>query len=57
MYTVRMGSDVAEAQIDDLSGAEIDNLLRLLFRPEAFAGGPGNLLWKARFSAEVASAR
>jgi hypothetical protein len=52
-----MGSDVAEAQIDDLSGAEIDNLLRLLFRPEAFAGGPGNLLWKARFSAEVASAR
>jgi hypothetical protein len=27
VYTIRMGSDVAEAQIDDLSGAEIDVLL------------------------------
>ena len=29
MYTVRMGSDVAEAQIDDLSDAEIDILLEI----------------------------
>jgi hypothetical protein len=29
VYTVRMGSDVAEAQIDDLSDAEIDVLLEI----------------------------
>lgn len=29
MYTIRMGSDVAEAQIDDLSDAEIDVLLEI----------------------------
>ena len=29
MYIVRVGSDVAEAQIDDLSDAEIDVLLEI----------------------------
>jgi hypothetical protein len=29
VYTIRMGSDVAEAQIDDLSDAEINVLLEM----------------------------
>jgi hypothetical protein len=29
VYTIRMGSDVADAQIDDLSDAEIDVLLEI----------------------------
>jgi hypothetical protein len=29
VYTIRVGSDVAEAQIDDLSDAEIDVLLEI----------------------------
>jgi hypothetical protein len=29
VYTIRMGSDVAEAQIDELSDAEIDVLLKI----------------------------
>ena len=29
MYTVRMGSDIAEAQIDDPSDAEVDILLEI----------------------------
>jgi hypothetical protein len=29
VYTIRMGSDVAEAQIDDLSDAEVDVLLEI----------------------------
>ncbi len=39
MYTVRMGSDVAEAQIDDLSGAGIDVLLEIY---EVLRLTPGN---------------
>jgi hypothetical protein len=39
VYTIRMGSDVAEAQIDDLSDAEIDVLLEVY---EVLRLTPGN---------------
>lgn len=39
MYTVRLGSDVAEAQIDDLSDAEVDILLEIY---EVLRLTPGN---------------
>ncbi|WP_433411453.1 hypothetical protein ACQP1V_22640 [Microtetraspora malaysiensis] len=39
MYTIRMGSDVAEAQIDDLSDAEINVLLEIY---EVLRLTPGN---------------
>ena len=39
MYTNGLGSDVAEAQIDDLSDAEIDVLLEIY---EALRLTPGN---------------
>lgn len=39
MYTVRLGSDVAEAQIDGLSDAEVDILLEIY---EVLRLTPGN---------------
>lgn len=39
MYTIRLGSDAAEAQIDDLSDAEVDILLEIY---EVLRLTPGN---------------